>query len=261
MENLKDKESLILDDFERAYGRKISFDGLHFMGDFYCEDGFWGRYEKDEEKCWKDHCAKKRGLVIITKELNDPENPWDIRLEHGRVNHSEEPKISKELFYVNLRNWMYCLLNIDDYGNTPAYPTLEQSQYCFEHNPFVRINLKKSEGGGSIQDKTLDAHIDNPVFHALLLKQLSLYQDASIYLDCTRRRGISLLKELYPDLKPFYEEEVDAFIYYSVKKRIIVVNSYHPSYVWLNGHKQEYYSDMQCAIKEFFEAYPSFFNQ
>ena len=42
-------------------------------------------------------------------------------------------------------------------------------------------------------------------FRSLLLKQLVIYKDASIYLDCTRRRGIVLLSELYPDLKPFGE--------------------------------------------------------
>ena len=93
-------------------------------------------------------------------------------------------------------------------------------------------------------------------FRSPLLKQLVIYKDASIYLDCTRQRGIVLLRELYPDLKPFGEGN-DEWIYFSEKHHFIIVNSYHPSYR-VSGGEEAYYNRMRDAIHSFFQDHPNF---
>lgn len=173
------------------------------MGAFYYTNNCWGRYCGDEEKLWQSFCKLKRGLVILTKDLNDS-IAWDIREEHARKNGIEEPTPSMQYaFYRNLRRWIYGLLNMNSDGLIPEYPSTIIAQECFETNPWVRVNLKKVPGGSSIYNGLLAQYVDK--FRSLLLKQLVIYKDASIYLDCTRRRGIVLLSELYPDLKPFGE--------------------------------------------------------
>ena len=256
---LKEQENDILKRFEKIYKSKISCDGLHFLGEIFIENGYWDRREGNEEEQWHNICAKKRGLVVITKELNDPDNPWDIRIETARKNFIEEPTPTNILFYKNLRNWVYCLLHIDGRGNTPDCPGLEVAQECFENSPMVRINIKKSPGGGTIKYDSMSKIYEDKKLHGLIKEQLSLYKDASIYLDCTRKWGIAYLTELYPDLQSFGEGD-DEWVYYSDENRFIVINGYHPSYRRLNGdYGDEYYINMQKAIKCFFHARPDFF--
>ena len=256
METIYKQEELIFKEYQALLGdnREISPDGLHYLGDFYYTNNCWGRYCGDEEKLWQSFCKLKRGLVILTKDLNDS-TAWDIREEHARKNGIEEPTPSMQnAFYRNLRRWIYGLLNMNTDGLIPEYPPTNIAQECFETKPWVRVNLKKVPGGSSIDNGLLDQYVDK--FRSPLLRQLVIYKDASIYLDCTRRRGIVLLSELYPDLKPFGEGN-DEWIYFSEKHHFIIVNSYHPSYP-VSGGEEAYYNRMRNAILSFFQEYPNF---
>ena len=257
MEFIHRQEEFIFKEYQALLGDNIAVspDGLHYLGDFYYTNGCWGRDCGDEEEKWYQYCNRKRGLVVLTKELND-EKAWDIREEHARKNGIEEPMPSMQYpFYRNLRRWIYGLLNMNSDGLIPEYPPTNIAQECFETKPWVRVNLKKVPGGSSIDNGLLDQYVDK--FRSPLLKQLVIYKDASIYLDCTRRRGIVLLSELYPDLKPFGEGN-DKWIYFSEKHHFIIVNSYHPSYRHFSGGEEAYYNRMRKAICSFFQGYPDF---
>lgn len=144
----------------------------------------------------------------------------------------------------------------------PKFPEVDMAQDLFENSPWVRVNLKKALGYGSISNKELQSYINR--FKPLLLRQLQLYKEASIYLDCTRKNGIGLLKELYDDLKPFIPGDSkatgeDEWIFYSENYRFIVVNSYHPSFRCGEEEEIEYYYNMKEAVEQFFKEYPNFF--
>ena len=236
----------------------IVSDGLHYLGEFsYEENGCWKRGPADEEERWKDICDQKRGLVVLTKDLNDPE-VWDMRMDHGRKNGDRNAEPSSGAFHENLRRWMYGLMRMSDSGEMPEYPTREEAQKYFEEKPWVKMNLKKEAGEGSLADDALDAHI--AASKEFLQKQLELYKDASIYLDCAKGRGRKLLKELYGDIIPFGDDE-DPWIYYSEKTRFIIVNSHHPSAprLWGESKRKECYSDMRKAVQAFFAEHPNFF--
>lgn len=143
---------------------------------------------------------------------------------------------------------------MDNKGNIPNFPDIETAQESFETKPWVRVNLKKVPGGSSIDNGLLALYVDK--FRSLLQKQLVIYKDASIYLDCTRRCGIDLLRELYPDIKAFGDGD-DEWIYFSEKHHFIIVNSYHPSYP-VSGGEEAYYNRMRNAIHSFFQEYPNF---
>ena len=256
METIHEREERIFEEYQDRLGDngEISLDGLHYLGDFYYTNDCWGRYPGDEEKRWQSICKLKRGLVILTKDLNDS-TAWDIREEHGRRNGVEEPTPSMHYaFYRNLRSWIYGLLNMNSDGLIPEYPPAVIAQECFETKPWVRVNLKKVPGGSSIDNGVLAQYVYD--FRDLLLKQLEIYKHASIYLDCTRHCGIGLLRELYPDIKAFGDGD-DEWIYFSEKHHFIIINSYHPSYR-VSGGEEAYYNRMRDAIHSFFQEHPNF---
>lgn len=174
---IHDRENALFEQYKAQLEphQDFSEDGLHYLGDFFYNNKCkcWGRDIGNEEELWNIFCRKGRGLVIITKDLNDT-TAWDIREEHGRV----------------------------------------------------------------------------------LIEQLKIYQDASIYIDCSRKYGIGLLKEIYQDIIP-YGIGNDEWIYYSAKQRFIIINSYHPAYRFYGGEKA-YYNRMRDAVKKFFDNYPDF---
>lgn len=246
-------------------------DGLHYLGKF-SYNGCWGRKSGDEEERWKGVCDQKRGLVVLTKDLNlgkhDPKDTakliWDIREDHGRDNNDGNDKDSAPStapFYENLRRWIYGLMTMSDSGEMPEYPTNEEAQTHFEEEPWVRMNLKKEAGKEFLEDDVLDAHIEKSKTY--LLKQLKLYEGASIYLDCAKGRSIGLLKQMYPDITPFSSGEKPR-ISYSEEHRLIIIDSHHPS-AWIYKSMQEkiseegYYNKMRKAMQDFFKEHHNFF--
>lgn len=233
---------------------KVSADGLHFGGCFvYIYSlGTWDREGGDEELQWAEACRQKRGLVVLTKDLND-EEAWDIRKEHGRKNGCEVPTPSTAIFYRRLRMWVYGLMTMDEEGMMPPCLDTLVAQKHFEEAAWVRVNLKKVPGTGRISKSELRKYITN--FKDLLLKQLVLYAGASIYVDCANGEGRVLLCELYPDLQAFGTDD-DPWIYYSESQKLIVINSYHPSFL---GITKDYYDNMREAVADFFKAHPHFY--
>lgn len=239
---------------------KLVPDGLHYLGELsYKENGCWGRISGDEEERWKDICDQNRGLVVLTKDLNDAE-VWDIRMDHGRKNGNRNAEPSSDVFYENLRRWIYGLMTMNESGKMPEYPTTEDAQEHFEKGPWVRMNLKKERGKEGLQDDVLDAHI--AASKESLQMQLELYKDASIYLDCAKGRGIELLKQMYPDITSFSSGEKPR-ISYSEKYRFIIIDSHHPSaWKYYNMRQriseEDYYNNMREAVQDFFEAHRDF---
>ncbi len=257
--NIHDEEERIFEAYQARLQQKglsdeVSADGLHYLGCFdYSRFGTWGRQRGDEEAKWAEACRQKRGLVVLTKDLND-EEAWDIREEHGRKNGNAVPEPSTAPFYRNLRAWVYGLVSMNEQGVMPAWPDARVAQAHFEETAWVRMNLKKVPGGSTLATKVLQDYIGE--FKDLLLEQLALYAGASIYVDCANREGVALLRELYADVRAFgTDADPDPWIYYSEKGQFIVVNTYHPSYVGLG---QAHYDNMREAVADFFKAHPHF---
>ena len=280
MASIHEGEDLILKDLSETYPTNVDrkyrsypdhhpskelivSDGLHYLGKFsYEENGCWKRVQGDEEEQWEKACEENKGLVVLTKDLNDSE-VWDMRMDHGRKNGDRNAKPSSGAFHENLRRWIYGLMAMSDSGEMPEYPTDEEAQKHFEKEPWVKMNLKKERGKGSLDDDALDAHI--AASNQYLRDQLELYKDASIYLDCAKGRGIELLKqmEIYPDIRLFSSGEKPR-ISYSEKPRFIIIDSYHPSAWDYDDMKQriseeDYYNNMRKAVQDFFVKHPNFF--
>jgi putative uncharacterized protein (fragment) len=234
---------------------KLVPDGLHYLGKLsYEENGCWERDPGNEEERWEDICDQKRGLVVLTKDLND-DQVWDIRIDHGRKNNIADPTPSRKGFYENLRRWIYGLMTMSDSGEMPEYPTTEDVQGHFVEQPWVRMNLKKELGKGSVRDSVLHANIE--ATKESLKEQLKLYRRASIYIDCAKGEGIELLKQMYPDIISFSSGEKPR-ISYSEEYRFIIIDSHHPSYPRMK--RRTYYDDMKKAVQDFFQKHHNFLN-
>jgi len=242
---------------DRPIEELIVPDGLHYLGELsYEENGCWGRKPGDEEKRWKDICGQKRGLVVLAKDLNDAE-VWDMRMDHGRKNGDGNAEPSSDAFHENLRRWIYGLMTMSDSGKMPEYPTNKEAQKHFEENPWVKMNLKKERGKGSLDDDALRAHI--AASKKYLLEQLKLYEGASIYIDCAKGEGTELLKQIYPKITTFSSGDKPRISYlYSEKYRFIIIDSHHPS-AWEHDNmrqwisEEDYYNKMREAVQAFFE--------
>ncbi|MGV4530151.1 hypothetical protein [Ornithobacterium rhinotracheale] len=268
MENLKSKlkdcksiheaEDLIIELWsEQAKTNDVSSDGLHYLGDFYYKNGYWGREKGNEEEEWNKWCEDKRGLVIITKELND-NFAWDLRIDHFRKDGVETPQPNTQSkFCSNMRTWVYGLQNISTNGDMPDFPEISVSQHHFETAPWVRVNLKKTPGGSSISQQALSDTVNE--YKTLLISQFELYDGASIYLDCANGSGLILLKDLYQDIKQF---KSNGRVYFSPENKKIVIKSWHPSYpeLWSDSSKRDYYNELARELKEFFSENPDFLN-
>lgn len=234
---------------------KLVPDGLHYLGKLsYEENGCWERDPGNEEERWEDICDQKRGLVVLTKDLND-DQVWDIRIDHGRKNNIADPTPSRKGFYENLRRWIYGLMTMSDSREMPEYPTTEDVQGHFVEQPWVRMNLKKELGKGSVRDSVLHANIE--ATKESLKEQLKLYRRASIYIDCAKGEGIELLKQMYPDIISFSSGEKPR-ISYSEEYRFIIIDSHHPSYPRMK--RRTYYDDMKKAVQDFFQKHHNFLN-
>ena len=241
---------------------KLVPDGLHYLGKVSSEGGYWEREPGDEEQKWRELCKQKRGLVVLTKDLNDTQ-VWDIRMELGRDNNNPDinnPTPSTTKFYENLRRWRYGIMTMSESGEMPEYPTTEEAQEHFVEQPWVRMNLKKERGKEGLKDDVLDAHI--AASKEYLQKQLKLYEGASIYLDCAKSRSIELLKQIWPDITPFSFEGKPR-IYYSEERRFIIIDSHHPSAWEYDNMRQriseeDYYNEMRKAVQAFFKEHPNF---
>jgi len=226
-------------------------DGLLCRGPIeYSDSGYWWRNSGNEEELWDK--APKR-ILILTKDLNDKE-PWDIREETGRKNHSGEGNIIiSTLFYKNYMRLVFGLLNIDKYGVSPKFEEINDStiyQPFFDSVPIVRVNCKKQVGANSIPTPILERYMES--YKDLLLKQISFY-DADIIVCCGGSSSIKnfIQNNYIDDLK-----KINNWIYYSEPMNKAVIDSYHLSYHFIS--EKQLYSDFMKNYNQFLKQYPNF---
>ena len=227
-------------------------DGLLYRGEVvYNANGCWIHCPGDETERWQ-HAPKR--LLILTKDLNEPDDSWDIRAETGRKNGSGQNHIViPYLFYKQLMRWAYGLLAFDSKGKTPSFAMANNPKVYgpfYDEAPIARINCKKQAGGGAISNSLLKTYMER--YSDLLLRQINLY-DADILLCCGGQGIITnyILKHYLPDTR-----KINTWIYYSESARKVVIDSYHPSF-W--GYSIEgIYNDLTAAYEEFLTQYPQF---
>ena len=245
MYNIKEEESKLFSRWARSlHLSEEEFcpnGGLLFRGDFGLydknEEGLyaWSRNEGNEEEMW---CKSPKRLMILTKDLNDP-NGWDIREESGGraklyekvIPSDEELQYLGIGFYRKLNRWVYGILKSDNNTYPPFEDVTDYNEmgHFYESAPLVRINCKIEIGGASVEDQVL---IDSMNKHKdFLVEQIKLYHP-NIILCCGFQNGENAIckfiqENIYEDLD--LVPNTDHWVFYSQKHDVIAIDSYHPS--------------------------------
>lgn len=236
MVSIKEREEQLFKDWRKEIGEDFCVNGgLQFRGEFFLgesSDGFcyWDRKEGDEETLWKE--SPKR-VLILTKDLNEPGDTWDIRKEScGRKAIPIEQRDASTVQYLNigfyrrLKRWVYGIFKSTNEFDIPTFDYVcrnsEELAKFYEHAPLVRINCKMESGVSTISNNELSSYINRD--KKFLIQQIKIYQP-NVIVCCGKKIILNqLVKEIYN-----LQEIVENCVYYSEDSNVLVVDSYHPS--------------------------------
>lgn len=253
MDSIKIRKEQLFKEWRSIIGDEFCINGgLQFRGNFLLCEPFddkcmWNREEGNEEMLWKESAKR---ILILTKDLNEPEDTWDIRVEScGRkavpVNHKNTP-IVKHLngsFYRKLKRWVYGILKSNTEYDIPIFEYVQKNPdelaMFYEQAPWVRINCKIKSGGNSVSDSELSSYITRDA--KFLSRQIRIYQP-NVIICCGHRKGENviidqLVRKMYPDL--CMVENTGEWVYYSKESNILVIDTYHPA-ATINGDEWQY---------------------
>lgn len=227
-------------------------DGLMYKGEFDSkvgEDGktYWWRCSGNEDLMWEEYPKR---IMFLTKDVPNEDNA-DLREWIFRQN----PTNIKVLIYKNISLWLYGLLHINENGEAPAYDEINDTSLFspfIDKTPIAYVNVKKESGKSTIDNKTLQNHMNN--YKDFIVKEIEILEPDIIVCG----GGSSAIKNfvnknLYPNLK-----QINSWMYYEEEKNILVIDSYHPSYFRIKGGGKTIYTKMMEAYEEFLAKHPKF---
>lgn len=249
MSSIKEREKQLFEKWREKIGEEFCVNGgLQFRGDFFLGepyDGFcnWDRKEGDEEMLWKKSAKR---VLILTKDLNEPGDTWDIRIEScGRKSvplaEKKDPKIKylNKDFYRKLKRWVYGIFKSTNEIDIPTFDYVcmnsEELAEFYEKAPLVRINCKMESGGSTVNNNELLSYIDRD--KEFLSRQIKIYQP-NVIICCGKNIILNqLVRDIYSDL--YIVENTEGWVYYSKDSNVLVIDSYHPSST-INGDEWQY---------------------
>ena len=242
--SIKDKEDELFSIWKQHHEDFCPNGGLLFRGNFGINpiandngEFTWNRMpSNDEEILW---CKSDKRLMVLSKDLNDTEL-WDIRQESGGRKHLKQNQMPSEEkllftgapFKRKLNRWVYGIYK-EYRGEYPSFEEVKDYKKMglfYEQTPLVRINCKIELGTNCVKNEVLKESMESN--KSFLIKQIKLYK-ANIILCCgyTKKEGNVILKFLTEnylnDIKVI--EGSGDWIYYSESKKIVIINSFHPS--------------------------------
>lgn len=253
MISIKEREKQLFEEWREKIGEEFCVNGgLQFRGDFFLGepyDGFcnWDRKEGDEEMLWN---GSSKRVLILTKDLNEPGDTWDIRVEScGRkkvpADQKDAPYVQYQNigFYRKLKRWVYGIFKSTNESDIPTfdyvYGNSDELAKFYEQAPLVRINCKMKNGGNTVSNNELLSYINND--KEFLIQQIKMYQP-NVIVCCGNQNEeniilTQLVRGIYGDLKVI--ENTGNWVYYSKDSNVLVIDSYHPSST-KNGDEWQY---------------------
>lgn len=214
-------------------GKKFCRDGVMFKGKRYQnKDGWWGRIEGDANQRW--HKASNR-ILFLMKEPNRNRGE-DMREWIGR----QGEEVVKEGFFSNIALWLYGLSRVDAFGNYMAFREANDAKAytnAFDTLPLAIVNIKKASGGRTVANDTLAAYLKRANNAAYLRKEIEILQPNIVICGGGSGLVITVAREvIYPKI---VFTEVDGDVCFNTKARLVLLNSYHPSW-WAISTKEKY---------------------
>lgn len=192
-------------------------DGLIFNGKCTENDGYWNTAFGNQEDLWND---AKRKILFFMKEPND--NPDNDYREWGLEG------TTKHAFFKFIFSWLNGLTNIK--ANNP---TILPITYNFQKElPLVIVNAKKASGGATADDNLVYNYAEK--YHSFLREQFDIYAPNIIVCGggytCSTQEVLMqyiVTHQIYPDIE-FAKMDNSNWIWYSIEKKMVLINSYHP---------------------------------
>ena len=204
MDSIKEREKKLFNDWREEIGEEFSINGgLQFRGDYFlteASDGvcYWDRKEGNEEMLWNE--SSKR-VLILTKDLNEPGDTWDIRIEScGRKAVLADKKNAPQIQYLNvgfyrkLKRWVYGIFKSTNEFDIPTfdyvYRNSEELAKFYEQVPLVRINCKMKSGVSTISNRELSSYINRD--KDVLIEQIKIYQP-NVIVCCGNQNCVNII--------------------------------------------------------------------
>ena len=195
-------------------------DGVYYKGDRYPIDN--GKLERDcggEDKQWNKAC---RRILFISKDPNESGNPYDMRC--CELTHNADGSLAfGGRFVKNMLRITAGLATISAEGYLP-WDKVNDVTFCdkvWNETAVARINLKKNDGGASIDTAVLASFAEK--YKDLIVSQIKLH-DANIIVCCG---GSSYIKNFVVDNIYNDAEKLNNWIYYSQSKNVWIIDAYH----------------------------------
>ncbi|OQA84751.1 MAG: hypothetical protein BWY27_01438 [Bacteroidetes bacterium ADurb.Bin234] len=212
MKTIEEKENELFtlweSEFEKNGDSGFCRDGLIFNGALYNEDQ--NRHSGNQEEIWS---KAKRKIVFFMKEANDNEGEdyreWWLYARTGKM------------FFRMIYSWLNGLTIVGPDSRIPSMiAELDKSI------PLCIVNAKKKSGGSFANYNEIYDHVNR--YKDFLRQQLDIYSPNIIVCGGSRKMA-DIAKALYGDVIDFVKMEGSNWIWYSVEKKLILIDSYHPS--------------------------------
>lgn len=220
MKTIEEKEddlfALWMSEFKKNDDNGFCSDGLIFNGALHNEGK--NRSSSNQEEIW---LKAKRKVVFFMKEPNKNEGE-DYR-EWGLYGEA------KSTFFRFIYAWLNGLSTVSAEGLIPSMITkLDLSL------PLCIVNAKKKSGGSTAKNEEIKDHVNK--YKDLLRQQFDIYSPNIIVCGGSIEMA-KIAKQIYSDITDFVKMDDSNWIYYSVEKKLVLIDSFHPSAFGTNEEK------------------------
>ncbi|MDL2238760.1 hypothetical protein LJC69_05990 [Bacteroidales bacterium OttesenSCG-928-K22] len=209
--------------------------------DFCCDGLFYNKNFSQDELL----SIAKRKIVFFMKEPNNQPNQ-DYRNWFNEI----EPK---GVFFKFILSWLKTLskVSVNDSNIMPLVP-----QIFPQDLPLILVNAKKTSGGTAANDEEVYNYANT--YRKFIRRQMDIYSPniilcggGSVQLDEKRQKRIVLMQKIimcliYPEIE--FEPMENNYIWYSAEKKMVLINSWHPS---SRKAKEEKYNELIESFRDF----------
>lgn len=222
MKTIEEQENELFTLWESAFKKNgdtgFCRDGLIFNGALYNNDK--NRKSGNQEEVWFN---AKRKVVFLMKEAND--NKGEDYREWGLYGET------KAAFFRFIYAWLNGLSTVGSEGIIPPMVTrLDTSM------PLCIVNVKKKSGGSSANYNEIYDHVSK--YKDFLRQQLDIYSPNIVVCGGSWKMA-TIAKELYNGVTDFVKMKDSNWIWYSVEKKLVLIDSYHPGAYKENEEKYD----------------------